>query len=187
MLTTTKQIETWPQTVAEFERLVETTQDDLVNFAFHRLGNRDDAEDAVQDVYVQAYRDRVKRQHITEVRLYLFRMVRNRCTDLHRVRLRRPTEPVTDQAASNEDTFSMVAGQEQSKELNRLLDSIPDREAEVVRLRVHSELSFAEIAIAVGVSVPTVKSRFRYGLDKLRRALIVEGGTRCIARKLFVA
>jgi len=65
----------------------------------------------------------------------------------------------------------MVAGPGAIERLNRVLDSIPDREAEVVRLRVHSELSFAEIAIAVGVSVPTVKSRFRYGLDKLRRAL----------------
>jgi len=168
----------WPQTIEEFERLVEATQDDLVNFAFHQLRNQDDAEDAVQDVYVQAYRDRSKRQHIIEVRPYLFRMVRNRCTDLHRARLRHPVEPMTDQAASIEDTFSMVAAQEQSKELNRLLDDLPSREAEVIRLRAHSELSFAEIAIVVGASVPTVKSRFRYGLDKLRRANYAKGGTR---------
>ena len=150
MLTTAQQIEGWPQTIAQFERLVGSTQDNLVNFAFHLLGNRDDAEDAVQDVYVQAYRDRVKRQHITEVRPYLFRMVRNRCTDLHRGRLRRTGEAVTDQICSKEDTFSLVAAQEQSKELSRLLDGIPRREAEVIRLRVVADLSFAEIAIVVG-------------------------------------
>jgi RNA polymerase sigma-70 factor (ECF subfamily) len=187
MLTTAQPISTWPQTIKEFERLVEATQDDLVNFAFHQLGNQDDAEDAVQDVYVQAYRDRGKRRHITEIRSYLFRMVRNRCTDLHRVRLRRPTEPVTDRVASNEDTFSRVAAQEQSKELNRLLNGIPSREAEVIRLRILSELSFADVAIIVGASVPTVKSRFRYGLEKLRRVLNVEGGIRCTAKKLFIA
>jgi RNA polymerase sigma-70 factor (ECF subfamily) len=59
-----------------------------------------------------------------------------------------------------------------------LLGGIPSREAEVIRLRAHSELSFAEIAIVVGASVPTVKSRFRYGLDKLRRTLRAKGGTR---------
>jgi RNA polymerase sigma-70 factor (ECF subfamily) len=178
MLTMAQQIETWPQTVAQFERLVEATQDDLVNFAFHQLGNQADAEDAVQDVYVQAYRDRVKRHHITEVRPYLFRMVRNRCTDLHRFWQRRIAEPITDGVASSEDIFSSVAAREQSQQLRRLLDSIPSREAEVIRLRAFSELSFAEIAIVVDRSVPTVKSRFRYGLDKLRHALSAEGGTR---------
>jgi RNA polymerase sigma-70 factor (ECF subfamily) len=178
MLTMAQQIDTWPQTVAQFECLVEATQDDLVNFAFHQLGNQYDAEDAVQDVYVQAYRDRAKRQHITDVRPYLFRMVRNRCTDFHRSRLRHPAELMTDQVASREDTFSTVAARERSQELRRLLDGIPAREAEVIRLRAFAELSFAEIAIVVGKSVPTVKSRFRYGLDKLRHALIAEGGTR---------
>jgi RNA polymerase sigma-70 factor (ECF subfamily) len=114
-------------------------------------------------------------------------MVRNRCIDFHRLRLRRPADAVTDQVASSEDTFSVVAEQEQSKELHRLLEGIPSREAEVIRLRILSEMSFAEVALIVGTSVPTVKSRFRYGLDKLRRVLNVEGETRCTAKKLFVA
>ena len=70
----TLQIESWPQTIDGFNRLVEATQDELVQFAFYRLGSQADAEDAVQDVYVQAFRDRVKLRHIKEVRPYLFRM-----------------------------------------------------------------------------------------------------------------
>jgi len=178
MLTTAQQIEGWPQTVAQFERLVEATQDDLVNFAFHQLGNRDDAEDAVQDVYVQAFRERIQRKQVTEVRLYLFRMVRNRCIDHHRARLRHPVEPLIDRFASNEDAFSEVAEQEQAERLNQLLDGISKQQAEVIRLRVLSDLSFAVVAVVVGASLPAVKSRFRYGLDKLRRALQAKGGTR---------
>jgi len=37
---TTLEIESWPQTVDDFDRLVETTQDELVQFAFYRLGNQ---------------------------------------------------------------------------------------------------------------------------------------------------
>jgi RNA polymerase sigma-70 factor (ECF subfamily) len=59
-----------------------------------------------------------------------------------------------------------------------LLEGIPEREAEVVRLRAYSDLSFAEIASAVGSSVPTVKSRFRYGIGKLRRLFRELGGRR---------
>jgi RNA polymerase sigma-70 factor (ECF subfamily) len=175
MLTAQIQIGTWPQSVAEFERLIEATQDELVQHAFCRLGNRQDAEDTVQDVYVEAFRDRQKRAHITEVRAYLFRMVGNRCTDVRR-RWRFTTGPLDDHHATSDTTFSQVAGREQAERFARLLAELPPAEAEVIRLRAWSDLSFAEVAAAVGSSVPTVKSRFRYGLDKLRRLLMPEGG-----------
>jgi RNA polymerase sigma-70 factor (ECF subfamily) len=159
--------------------LIEASQDELVRFAFYRLGNRDDAEDVVQDVYVKAYRDRARRRHITRVRPYLFRMVGNRCTDLLRARSRETGDPVAEEyACVGDDAFSSAAAHEEAKALSRLLGSIPQKEAEVIRLRAFSELSFAEIADAVGSSVPTVKSRFRYGLDKLRRLLVPKGGAR---------
>ena len=173
---TTLHIENWPQTIGDFDRLVEATQDELVQFAFYRLGNRADAEDAVQDVYVQAFRDRVKRRHVTEVRPYLFRMVRNRCTDVLRARSRKYGQTAGETIGAD-DTLSVVVAREEARELARLLDQIPEREAEVIRLRAWSELSFAEVAVALGAGVPTVKSRFRYGIEKLRRLLNLEGGT----------
>jgi RNA polymerase sigma-70 factor (ECF subfamily) len=172
---TTLQVESWPQTIDDFDRLVEATQDELVQFAFYRLGSQADAEDAVQDVYVQAFRDRVKRRQVTEVRPYLFRMVRNRCTDVLRARSRK-SGLTAEEAPGSEDTLSAIVASEEARKLARLLDQIPEREAEVIRLRAWSELSFAEVAVAVGAAVPTVKSRFRYGIEKLRRLLNMEGG-----------
>ncbi len=174
--TTTWQIVSWPQTIDEFDRLVDATQDELVHFAFFRLGNQADAEDAVQDVYVQAFRDRAKRRHVAEVRPYLFRMVRNRCTDVLRARSRKPGQ-AADRMAVAGDALSAMVAREEASEFARLLEQIPEREAEVIRLRAWSELSFAEVAIAVGAAVPTVKSRFRYGIEKLRRLLNLEGDT----------
>jgi RNA polymerase sigma-70 factor, ECF subfamily len=168
-------IENWPQTIDGFDRLVEATQDELVQFAFYRLGNQADAEDVVQDVYVHSFRDRVKRRHVTEVRPYLFRMVRNRCTDILRARSRESSR-ITEETIGAGDTLSAIVAREAAGEMARLLDQIPEREAEVIRLRAWSELSFAEVAVAVGASVPTVKSRFRYGIQKLRRLLNLEGG-----------
>ncbi|HEY1496234.1 MAG TPA: RNA polymerase sigma factor [Candidatus Solibacter sp.] len=174
---TIRQSEGWPQTIEEFGRLVDATQDELVHFAFYRLGNQADAEDVVQDVYVQAFRDRALRRHVTEVRPYLFRMVRNRCTDVLRGRSRRGGQPA-EALVGGDDTLGEMMAREEANEFARLLQAIPEREAEVIRLRAWSELSFAEIAIAVDAAVPTVKSRFRYGIDKLRRLLHQEGDTR---------
>jgi RNA polymerase sigma-70 factor (ECF subfamily) len=149
----------------------------MVHFAFYRLGNHHDAEDVVQDVYVQAFRERNERRHITGVRPYLFRMVNNRCIDVLRARSRQSEGRVTNELTTGENAFSSVAAREQAETLSRLLHSIPEKEAEGIRLRAFSELSFAEVAEAVGSSVPTVKSRFRYGIYKLRRLLCPEGGT----------
>ena len=164
----------WPQTAAEFEKLIALTQDELVQFAFYKLGNRHDAEDVVQDVYVETFRDREKRRHVAEVRAYLFRMVLNRSTDVLR---RRPrlVHGHNEDTASTEDGFSLAAAREEARRIGKLLDQIPEREAEVIRLRAGPDLTFAEIAAATGASVPTVKSRFRYGIEKLRRLLREKG------------
>ena len=163
----TLQIGNWPQTIVEFDRLVEATQDELVRFAAWRLGNRADAEDVVQDVYVQAFRGREKHRTITDVRPYLFRMTANRCTDWVRARSRRQREkPAVE--SERADIAELLA-------IESLLDELPDREAEVIRLRAWSNLKFAEIAVAVNAPVPTVKTRFRLGIERLRRLLKLEG------------
>jgi RNA polymerase sigma-70 factor (ECF subfamily) len=163
------EIERWPQTTEEFDCLIELTQDELIQFATYRLGSQTDAEDVVQDVFVHAFRDRAKRREIAEVRPYLFRMVRNRCTDFLRSRARaRRVE------ARPDNSWHEV----QFPDFYRLLDQLPENEAEVIRLRAWSDLSFAEIAVAVGARVPTVKSRFRYDIEKLRRLICPQGGSR---------
>jgi RNA polymerase sigma-70 factor (ECF subfamily) len=48
---------------------------------------------------------------------------------------------------------------------------LPDDQREVFLMREVMEMSFAEIAAVVGASEPTVKSRMRYALGKLREAL----------------
>jgi len=163
----------WPQTVGEFEALVEVFQDRLVRYAFRRLGNHQDAEDAIQEVFVRAYRNPMPKGRVKQVGSYLYRMAANACTDFLRRRKHRLQEisidtveaKIVEIGASPSDE---AVAAEELRRLNQLVDRLPRRQAEVVRLRVFDELSFAEIAEVVGRSVPTVKSRFRYGLERLR-------------------
>ena len=52
-----------------------------------------------------------------------------------------------------------------------ILKDIPEEQAEVIRLRMYGNRSFAEISKILQIPLPTVKSRFLYGLDKLRRRM----------------
>jgi RNA polymerase sigma-70 factor, ECF subfamily len=158
--------ERWPVTLEDFERRVTAEQDGLVHFARCRLGNQQDAEDVVQDVLVQAWRQRDRLSAVARFRPYVYRMVANRCTDLLRRRSRTvpfAPKPVTAVPAA--------------ADVGELLQQLPRDQAEVLRLRVWTGLSFAEIAEAMQSSVPTAKSRFRYAIEKLR-TLPTRGDTR---------
>jgi RNA polymerase sigma-70 factor (ECF subfamily) len=163
----------WPQSVEQFEALVEAVQHELVHFAFCRLRSLEDAEDAVQDVLVRAYLDRAKHRAVTGVRPYLFRMVANRCTDV--LRQRRRSEQRRD-SSDPADLAARTGPVDRLDEIERLLTRLPQRQAEAIRLRVFGSLPFGAIAEAVGVSLPTIKSRFRYGVERLRGILTKEAG-----------
>jgi RNA polymerase sigma-70 factor (ECF subfamily) len=166
----------WPQSIREFEALVDELQHRLVQFAFCRLHSREDAEDVVQDVLVQAYRDREKHRAVDNAAPFLFRMVANRCTDVLR-RRKRDAGPPQDLAAPHAGA-EPADGAARMRRVEELLGRIPRRQAEVIRLRVYAELPFEAVAEAMDCSVPTAKSRFRYGVQKLRRALKRQGGGR---------
>lgn len=161
----------WPQSVPEFDALIEATQHRLINFAYCRLHSLADAEDVVQDVYIQAFRDRERHRNVDNVVPFLFRMVANRATDLLRKQKRQARLPDGTGAAAADP------GSGDSRRIELLLDRLPSRQAAAIRLRIYGDLSFDSVARSLGCSVATVKSRFRYGIQKLRRMLEREGGT----------
>jgi RNA polymerase sigma-70 factor, ECF subfamily len=142
-----------------------------VRFAYRRLQSVEDAEDVVQDVLVQAWRQREKYRGIECAAPFLFRMTANRSADVLR-RRKRAGPPSQDQPGGP------AGDPERLRLVEAVLGRLPSRQAEVIRLRVYGELPFESVAAAMGCSVPTVKSRFRYGIQKLRRILKRQGGAR---------
>lgn len=53
--------------------------------------------------------------------------------------------------------------------INSLLEIIPHEQSEVIRLHIHSNRTFVEIADILDIPVTTAKSRFKYGIEKLKR------------------
>ena len=167
----------WPQSIVEFDALIEALQHRLVQFAFCRLHSLEDAEDVVQEVFVQAYRDRTRHKEVDNPAAYLFRMVANRCTDLLRKR-KHAAGPLEDLAKEPAAETAVGRDSQRQRWIEGLLSRLPSRQAEVIRLRVFGDLPFDAVAQSLGCSVPTVKSRFRYGIQKLRKALKRAGGER---------
>ena len=174
---TRKWEEGWPQGVAEFDTLVESLQDCFVRYAFRRLGSLQDAEDVVQNILLKAFTERKRLENIKRVVPYLYRMLANACTDFLRKHNGRQVyleklKPLK-VSVKGGDCTEEAAVRELAR-IESLLAPLPEEQAEVIRLRVQDRLSFAQIAEMTGCPLPTVKSRFRYGLDKLRIKLSKE-------------
>ena len=166
----------WPQTRAEFEALIERYQAPLVRYAFRRLGQLQDAEDAVQEVLVRAYIQAGDGRRVSNALAYLYRMTANVCTDVLRRRKRARRfwahAEVDPKAGTGRNVADEASRIEDLHRIERLVARLPRRQAEVVRLRVWDGLRFEEIAEVLGCPPATVKSRFRYALVKLRAPVI---------------
>ncbi|MGA3027068.1 MAG: sigma-70 family RNA polymerase sigma factor [Bryobacteraceae bacterium] len=163
---------------------VEREQSRLRNFIRRRVPDPRDAEDILQDVFcklVEANRLLMPIEHVTG---WLFRVARNRVTDLFRKKM---AESFSDAAAAGEDDElprledllpSPDAGPEALfarsvllDELELAVDELPEEQREVFVAHELEGRSFKEMAAASGVSVNTLLSRKRYAVLRLRERL----------------
>lgn len=156
--------------LAALEALYDREADALFALALWLTGSRDDAADAVQEVFVKLATGRGRLARVRRPRPYLFAMARSAALD--RLRSGRREQPAEDLLleAPARDAAGRLDAEAASRHLRRL--PLPQREA--VHLRYFAELSFAEIGRITGVSLFTAASRCRLGLQKLRHLMGVD-------------
>ena len=164
---------------------IEREQNRLRAFIRRRVSDQGDAEDILQDVFselVEAYR---LMQPIEQVGAWLFRVARNRITDLFRKR--RPEFSTNDPIAVAEDGDVLLledllpapeAGPEAAyartlllDELDEALEELPEEQREVFVAHELEGVSFKKLAAETGLSVNTLLSRKHYAVLHLRRRL----------------
>jgi len=154
-------------------QIYEKYKDDLLGLAITLLRDRSLAEDVVHDVFV-SFAGTVGTFHLSgTLKGYLSTCVANSARDRNRLWSRRDAGPnVVEVAGSNSDgPMGHAIGREESGQLKDLLAGLPYEQREVIVLHLHHDMRFREIAKSLGISINTVQSRYRYGLDKLRSIL----------------
>jgi RNA polymerase sigma-70 factor (ECF subfamily) len=156
-----------PANATQIEQLYREHGSALVLFAAAISGERNRAQDAVHQVFLKLleHGDRDLRRAL-DVKAYLFASVRNAVLNDARSRRRDVTlEP--------ESAWFELPSRDFAAEVNlrRALLALPADQREVTILHVWCELTFAQIAEVLGVSLNTAASRYRYGLTRLREAM----------------
>lgn len=148
------------------ERVVRENLDYLVRFALFRIGNMSLAEDAVYDAIVKFIEHKHTPIAPENMRSYLFRIVYNLCQERCRVACKYNVslEQINEVSLTPEQQLDS----DEVERINSILDALPERQAEVIRMNVIDELSFAEISRILSVPESTLKSRFKTGMNKLK-------------------
>ncbi len=141
----------------------------LLLFARQWVRSAADAEDVVQEAFVRFWR----KQHSIENRGLLFATVRSIALDFIRRNIRRERR----EADALRDAEQVVEPQfEESGEAQQALVAaireLPIEQREVLVMKIWNELTFAEIAAALGISQNTAASRYRYALGSLKKQFV---------------
>jgi RNA polymerase sigma-70 factor (ECF subfamily) len=152
--------------VEAFAVLVDRHHDRLGRYALHLLGNRADAEEAVQDALVRAFRSLARYQERDQFGAWVLRILVNRCHTL--ASRRHEFEPL--EAASlvwlpGEDPVEAMAVRE---ELGHAMAQLSPEHREAIALRFAEELSFEEMAKITGAGISALKMRVSRACEHLR-------------------
>jgi RNA polymerase sigma-70 factor (ECF subfamily) len=154
--------------VSELEVWLEEGYPQSVRTAYLILGNRLDAEDAVQEAFLRAWRFRDSLAKQSSFKPWLYRVVVNTCNSKLRQELphrdHRGSDGDLAGATTRDDAPSRIA---LSSDVTRALGDLPLDLRIVIVLRYYADLSEREIAVAIGRKQGTVKSR----LHEARRRL----------------
>jgi len=164
-----------------FNQLVEAYQDRVYSIALRMLRDHAAAEDAAQDAFLSAYRS-IRQYRGGSFQGWLLRIVRNAAYDMLRAQARRRTESIEEDFVSFE--AELVAGDptpqevalnaELGSQISNALSHLPDDQRFAVVLVDIEGLSYDEAALAMSVSMGTLKSRVSRGRLKLREALLTD-------------
>ena len=154
---------------AQVEAVFTEELQSLYRYACYRLGEREAAQDVIQELYLKLHRQGLG--EVRNVRCYLYRALSNSCTQLLRNRRRIEFVDVTSLRDLHAEDITPADFEQEQALIARLLAALPDEQCEVIRLHLHGECTFTEIAEILDIPLPTVKSRYRYGIEHLRKEL----------------
>ena len=153
--------------------LVARYRDRLGRYAMRMLGNRADAEDALQETFVRAYRSLGRCTEPERFGAWAFGILVNRCRTLGAQRARRERLQIADEVALERaaDTDDPVHRRALRETIDRALARLAPALREAFLLKFVEELSYEEMATMTGASIPALKMRVSRGRGELRRLL----------------
>lgn len=158
--------------VAEYNTCVEKYLNMVYRISFHYFGNREDAEDVSQDVFIKLYSSNIKVEVEEEVKAWLIRVTTNTCHSYFRNPFRKKKAEIDEKKIEN----IIDTGSSEQKIVNRkvIMDavlSLPEHYRIVVYLFYYEEYSIHQISNILKIKETTIQTRLSRARVKLKDVL----------------
>lgn len=163
-LALSNQKKAWLQLISRYEQLV-------FNYALRMVGNRDDALDLMQDVFISVFRNLEGWRGESSFKNWMMTIAHNRCIEHYRRRKAMADESEIEHQPSEDDWDNpevVYAGQQRGRQLVCAMQKLSIEQRLVVELKFFQHLSLADIAAELNVPLNTVKSRLYGAIAKLQ-------------------
>jgi RNA polymerase sigma-70 factor (ECF subfamily) len=148
-----------------FMELLEPLLPEAYRLAIAMLKTRADAEDAVQDAVLKAWKNFARFRRDSLLRPWLLTIVANECRHRRRSRW---WSVVSDSDVPDQRIVELTAADPAAADLRRAIHRLPHDQRLVIVLRYYLDLPFDEVAQVLHVSTKAAKSRIYRALEKLR-------------------
>jgi len=150
-----------------FGQIYERYERAVYRYAYHMLGDPDDADDVKQDTFLKAYRTLPGFRGDCSLLTWLLKVTGNLCRDRHKTRVRRGEVALLpelqgdlpDLSVRGADPADLLERKDLHATLYRVLAGLPDAQRELIALRDIEGLSYQQIADVLDCSVASVKLR----------------------------
>ena len=152
-----------------FKQLLLPLYPRLQRVALRLLGNAEDAEDMVQEVYMKLWSKRDALPDVKDVEAYCVTLTKNMCIDRLRIAEadKADVDEVPTMLAATDDMEAQVERHDAVEQVKRIIGTLPEHQQQVITLRDMEDCSFEEIAEQTGLTAVNV----RMLLSRARRTI----------------
>ena len=160
--------------------LIERHQAKVYGFIYSKVGDTTISDDIFQDTFIKVIKTLKTNAYNEEGKFlpWLMRIAHNQTIDFFRKNKKMPMQRETEEYSIfnfMSDSAQNIEGKliefQVEKDLKRLVESLPEDQREVLKMRFYDDLSFKEIADITGVSINTALGRMRYAVINLRKLI----------------
>jgi RNA polymerase sigma-70 factor (ECF subfamily) len=163
------------------EQLIKLSMKGVYNFSLSLVKNESVAEDITQTTFVKVWKNLKKFDQTKSFKSWVFQIAKNTALDYFRTKKAVPVSIFDDEEGNNPVADLMTDGEllpdeifEKEEEKSKVISAVqklPETYRELFVLKLAEDLSLEEIAEVFGVSINTIKSRYRRGLMILKKEI----------------
>ncbi|WP_246553374.1 RNA polymerase sigma factor [Paenibacillus tritici] len=155
-----------------FSDVIRLYQQRIYLYCFRLMNNKEEAEDAVQDVFIKAYQNIGQFRPQTNLSSWLYKIAYHHCLNLlRRQKFQLQLRKLLRQEVAVDGAEQMVENRLFSEPVSAALAKLDVEDRNLLILRIYEDKSFAEIGEILGISTPAVRKRYERTRGKLKKAI----------------